>query len=64
MKEKQQAEDAELNEEFESADLHSNVETISNVNQGSHGKLHVEFKEPTIIESEKENIPTHTKVGF
>lgn len=59
VKEKQQTGDTETNEDSENHEA-----PIQNPTHTTNNKLHVEFKETTIIESEKENIPTQSKVDF
>lgn len=61
VKEKQQSGDVEVQEETVNLKPPAN-EPLCNISDGNHSKLHVEFKEPAVVESEKENIPTQTKV--
>lgn len=67
MKEKLLSGETETNEETDngSAEVQINEQQTNKLNNaGSHAKPHVEFKEPAIVESEKENIPTQTKVYY
>lgn len=68
MKEKQQTGETEtVNEETDNmfADVQVSAkeqQTNKGNNAALNAKPHVEFQEPAIVESEKENIPTQTKV--